>query len=203
MRANCSASYSYAISLNLLKYEANTVPDWNPEFLYACVTKHFFVIPLSACSPPRLSLCLFAKAFLYTFPELTNAWAKTTTDYIKKATAVTADSMMVYSSTLNPMFWGLILHVWVCYCTLCGCSLDFVIWVFSWFENTLWWEISHLLQRPIMWYSRLKPWLNIAGTEDRQSTPSNSPSFLPLQCAVLTPALFIDAVLLGAQKTKH
>lgn len=74
----------------------------------------------SACSPPCLSGCLFTKAFLYTLPDLINARAKATTNYMKKATAVTADSMMVNSSTLNPVFWGLMLCAWVCYDVLCG-----------------------------------------------------------------------------------
>lgn len=100
----------------------------------------------SACSPPCLSGCLFARAFLYTLPDLTNARTKTTTNYMKKATAVTADSTMVYSSTLNPMFWGLMLCAWVCYCVLCGLTcLVFVSRVFSCFENTLWGDISHFL----------------------------------------------------------
>lgn len=73
----------------------------------------------AACLP-CLPVCLFAKAFLCTLPTLTNARAKTTNNYIKKAAAVTADSMMVDSSTLNPVFWGLTHCAQACFWALCG-----------------------------------------------------------------------------------
>ena len=43
VKASGSASQSCSQSSNLLKYETDTVPDWNPEFLNACVTQeaHF------------------------------------------------------------------------------------------------------------------------------------------------------------------
>lgn len=69
MRANSSASESCSQSLNLLKYETDTVPDWNPEFLNACVAQSgstfLFVIPL--CSPPcRLFVTLPKHFSVYT-----------------------------------------------------------------------------------------------------------------------------------------
>lgn len=180
------------------------MPDWHPEFLNACVSQEalFSLLSrclLSACSPPCLSGCLFAKAFLYTLPDLTNAGAKTTTDYMKKATAVTADSMMVYSSTLNPMFWGLILCAWVCYCVLCGLTcLVFVSRVFSCFENTLWRHISHFMQYANMQF--LKPWLKISGPEAGQYLPLNSPSFPPLTtCSPDTCRLYRCRVAWGTE----
>lgn len=54
---------------------------------------------LSVCSRPHLRLAPFAKASSYTFSELTSASAKATTNYIKKATAVTAASTLVESNT--------------------------------------------------------------------------------------------------------
>lgn len=90
-----------SISVTPLKYETDTVPDWNPEFLNGPAPQEAcsLLIRLSVCSRPRLRLAPFPKAPSCTFPELTNASAKTTTNYIKKATAVTAASMMVASST--------------------------------------------------------------------------------------------------------
>lgn len=83
------------------------------------------------CLQPSTPFALLPLPKCNTFPELTNASAKTTTNYIKKATAVTAASMMVASSTSNPMVRGLTLGVWVCYSVPCG--LDFVFGVFSCF----------------------------------------------------------------------
>lgn len=107
----------------------------NPEFLDACVTQkapfslYTVACPMTACSPPCMSV---------TLPALTNAGAKTTTNYIRKATEVTADSMMVSCSTLNPVFWGFILCARVCYCILCGLAcLDFVSSVFRCFGQTI------------------------------------------------------------------
>lgn len=111
--ANSIASAAHSISVTPLKYETDIVPDWNPEFLNGRAPQeaYFYLIWLSVCSRPRLRPAAFAKAPSYTFPELTNASTKTTTNYIKKATAVTAASMMVASSTSNPMVWGLTLCV--------------------------------------------------------------------------------------------
>lgn len=133
MRANSSTLYSHSLSLNLLKYETDNVHDWNAKFLDACVTLLFIHSRMSHdCLQPSVHVCL------HTLPALTNAGAKTTTKYIKKATAVTADSMMVNCSTLNPVFWGFILCARVCYCMLCGLAcLDFVSSVFRCFGQTL------------------------------------------------------------------
>lgn len=65
---------------------------------------------------PAVCLPLYQKDLLYTLPALT----KTTTNYMEKAAAVTAYSTMVCSSTLNPVFWGLLLCAWVCLWMLCG-----------------------------------------------------------------------------------
>lgn len=71
------------------------MPDWNPEFLNACVTQEahfFFVNPLSSdCLQPSVPVCLSPRQsiFVYTLPALTNSGAKKTTNYIKKAAAVT------------------------------------------------------------------------------------------------------------------
>jgi len=61
-----------------------------------------------------------AKAFLYTLPGLTNTTSKITTSCMKKATVVTAGFMMVDFSSLNPVFWGLMLCARVCFWVLCG-----------------------------------------------------------------------------------
>lgn len=104
--------------------------------------------------PKRLSpaaswmpAALRSKVFLYTLPALTNGGAKATTNYIKKAAVVTADSMMVYSSTLNPVFWGLILCAWVCCWVLLWLRLlGFCVQcVLVCFEQTFGREISNFL----------------------------------------------------------
>lgn len=82
-------------------------------------------------------------AFFYTLLALTNTRAKTTANYMKKATAVTADSTMVDSSTWNPVFWGLIQCARVCFWALCGLAcLKYVSSVFGCFEQMLRKEIS-------------------------------------------------------------
>lgn len=116
----------------------------NCEFLDACVTQealfplNALACPTSAWSPQCMSV---------TLPALTNAGAKTTTNYIKKATEVTADSMMVSCSTLNPVFWGFILCARLCCCMLCGFAcLDFVSSVFRCFGQSLGsekWEVFY------------------------------------------------------------
>lgn len=67
MRANSSASSSCSLSLNLLEYETETVPDWNPEFLNACITQEALRSVWSCCLPAMpacLSLC--QSIFVYT-----------------------------------------------------------------------------------------------------------------------------------------
>lgn len=140
MRANSSASSSCSLSLNLLKYETDPAPDWNPEFLCDSRSTLLFVILLPAALRAFQFVSL-PKRFLYTLPALTNAGAKTTTNYTKKATVVTADSTMVDSSTLNPVFWGLILCARVCFWVRCGLArLDFV---FGCLEQMLGGQISN------------------------------------------------------------
>lgn len=98
--ANSGASSAHSISVSPLKYETDTVPDWNPEFVNGRAPQEAYLrIPLCVSSRPHLHVAPFATASSYTFPELTNVSAKATTNYIKKATAVTAASLLGYSNT--------------------------------------------------------------------------------------------------------
>lgn len=83
--------------------------SWIPERLCHSGSTLLFVIPLSPARlqpsvPVCLSLC--QSIFLYTLPALTNAGAKTTTNYTKKAAVVTADSMMVSLQHFKPCVLG-------------------------------------------------------------------------------------------------
>ena len=104
-----------SISVTALKYETDTVPDWNSKFPKGRAPQqaYFPVIQPSAPSPAP-----FAKAPVCTFPELTNASVETTTNYIKKATALTAASAMVASGTSNPMVWGWTVSLGMLLCAL-------------------------------------------------------------------------------------
>lgn len=98
----------------------HTVPDWNLEFLKVCATQEALSSMWWCCLQPFMTVCLSAKEFLCTLPALTSARAKTTSNYIEKSRAVTADSLMVDFSTLNPVFWGFTQCAQTCFWVLCG-----------------------------------------------------------------------------------
>lgn len=106
---------------------------------------------------------------------------------MKKAAAVTADSMMVDSSTLNPVFWGLTHCAQACFWALCGLAcLGFCVHCF-YSERKLAAPHKAIVKKPnknLLCSSRLKPWLKITGPE--AELPPNSASFsLPLASFLL------------------